>query len=379
MGLDTKVEGDPDSLTATCDWLRDQAATSSATSDQVHSVRNDSEAGWGEAAGEVFRNLMTQFGRMTDDVSTALTDTCGALETHSDDLRTVRAKMQQARDVAAAGGLEIKGYEIQEPGLAPANPTPLPTDKPATPQQKQDHAAAVQAQDAFEKKAQAFAQASQIVKDARKVESDSQHALIRFLSGALDPAKLSLALADMSTGMAGAVAVRTTQFREFAEAAITKAERAANLTTSQNLSLANRTQAARIQITNELAAKDAMDNAMASRAARTIDRFPPKVQAVIRGMDAKLVPKVPKAGSPVLRGAGKVASKLPWLGLGITSFGVGLDISNGKDPTQAVVSGGSSFVSGAVVGAAIGGPVGVVVGGLVGIGVGFAVDELWPD
>ncbi|WP_243794781.1 hypothetical protein [Saccharopolyspora gloriosae] len=217
------------------------------------------------------------------------------------------------------------------------------------------------------------------VKDARKTESDSQHVLIRFLSGALDPAKLSLTLADMSTGMAGAVAVRTTKFRAFAEEAITKAERAAHLTTSQNLSLSNRTQAARIQITNELAAKDAMDNAAASRAARVIDRFPPKVQSIIRGMDAKLVPKAPKSGSPVLKGAGKIASKLPWLGLGITTFGVGLDINNGKDPTQAAVSGGSSFVSGAVVGAAIGGPVGVVVGGVVGIGVGFVVDEIWPD
>ncbi|GAB2669166.1 hypothetical protein GCM10027271_31250 [Saccharopolyspora gloriosae] len=379
MGLDTKVEGDPESLTATCDWLREQAEGSSSTADQVHSVRGESEAGWGESAGEAFRNLMTQFGRMTDDVTGALNDTCGALETHSDDLRTVRTKMQQARDVAAAGGLEIKGYEIQEPGPAPANPTPLPTDKPATPQQKQDHSAAVQAQGAFEKKAQAYAQASQIVKDARKTESDSQHVLIRFLSGTLDPAKLSLTLADMSTGMAGAIAVRTTKFREFAESAISKAERAAHLTSSQNLSLANRTQAARIQITNDLAAKDAMDNATASRAARVIDRFPPKIQAGIRVLDRKLVPNPPKSGSPVLKGAGKIASKLPWIGLGITAGGVGYDIGQGKDPTQAVVSGGSSFVSGAVVGAAIGGPVGVVVGGVVGIGVGFVVDEIWPD
>lgn len=379
MGLDTKVEGDPDSLTATCGWLRKQAAGNTATGDQVHGARSESESGWGESAGEAFRNLMTQFGRMVDDVTEALNGTCGALETHADDLRTVRAKMQQARDVAAGGGLEIKGFEIQEPGKAPANPTPLPTGKPASPQQTQDHAAAVQAQAAFDKKAQAYAEASQIVKEAKKKETDSQNVLVRFLSGTLDPAKLSLTLADMSTGMAGAVAVRTSKLRNFAEAATTKAERAANLTSSQNLSIADRTKAARIQVTNELAAKEAMDNAMASRAARVIDRFPPRVQGIIRGVDTKLVPKPPKAGSPVLKGAGKLGSKLPWVGLGITAFGVGLDINNGKDPTQAVVSGGSSFVSGALVGAAVGGPVGVVVGGVVGIGVGFAVDEFWPD
>ncbi len=379
MGLDTKVEGDPDSLTATCGWLRKQAAGNTATGDQVHGARRESESGWGESAGEAFRHLMTQFGQMVDDVTGALNGTCGALETHADDLRTVRAKMQQARDVAASGGLEIKGFEIQEPGKAPANPTPLPTDKPASPQQTQDHAAAVQAQAAFDKKAQAYAEASQIVKDAKKKESDSQHVVIRFLSSTLDPAKLSLTLADMSTGMAGAVAVRTSKLRNFAETATTKAERAANLTTSQNLSIADRTRAARIQVTNDLAAKDAADSAMASRTARVIDRFPPKTQVMIRALDTKLVPKAPKVGSPILKGAGKVGSKLPVVGLGITAAGVGYDMSQGKDPTQAAVSGGSSFVSGALVGAAVGGPVGVVVGGVVGIGVGFAVDEFWPD
>lgn len=95
---------------------------------------------------------------------------------------------------------------------------------------------------------------------------------------------------------------------------------------------------------------------------------------MIRGIDTKLVPNPPTTGNPFLRGAGKVASKLPWVGLGITAFGVGIDINNGEDPTQATVGGGAGFVSGALVGAAVGGPVGVVVGG----GVGFVVDE-WPD
>lgn len=183
----------------------------------------------------------------------------------------------------------------------------------------------------------------------------------------------------MSTGMAGAVAVRTSKLRNIAEAATTKAERAANLTTSQNLSIADRTKAARIQVTNELATKEAMDNAMTSRAARVIDRFPDRVKRAIIRVDSKLVPRVPRAGNPILRGGAKVGSKLPWVGLVFTGAGVGYDIGTGKDPTQAVVSGGASFVAGAVVGAPIGGPIGVVVGGLAGIGVGFVVDELWPS
>lgn len=237
----------------------------------------------------------------------------------------------------------------------------------------------MQAQAAFERKAKAYAQASQIVKDARKVESDSQHVLMRFLSGTLDPAKLSLTLGDMSLGMAGAITARTSRFREFAEAAMSKADRAANLTTSQNLGFAHRMRAATIQITNELNAKDALDQATASRAAAVVDRFPDRVKRLIMRADTKLVPNPPKSGNPVLRGSAKIASKLPWVGLLFTGAGVGYDIGTGKDPTQAAVGGGASFVSGALVGAAIGGPVGVVVGGVVGVGVGFLVDEVWPD
>ncbi|MGW3470206.1 hypothetical protein ACWDKQ_17510 [Saccharopolyspora sp. NPDC000995] len=86
------------------------------------------------------------------------------------------------------------GFKIEEPGPAPADPKPLPTGRPATPEETQQHAAAVEAQRAFDRKAQAYAEASQIVKDARDKESQSQHVLVRFLSGVFDPAKLSLTL-----------------------------------------------------------------------------------------------------------------------------------------------------------------------------------------
>ncbi|MCX2734050.1 hypothetical protein OOZ19_27725 [Saccharopolyspora sp. NFXS83] len=155
MGLNTEVKGDPDSLTATCGWLRGQAEHADTTGDEIHGVRGDSEAGWHEQAGGSFRAVLDQAGKIVDNLAGSLTDTCGALETHADDLRTVRTQMQRARDVATEGGLAIKGYEIQEPGPAPATPEVLPADRPATPQQKQDRAAAAQAAAAFEKKAQA--------------------------------------------------------------------------------------------------------------------------------------------------------------------------------------------------------------------------------
>ncbi|GAB2651124.1 hypothetical protein GCM10027271_06020 [Saccharopolyspora gloriosae] len=287
--------------------------------------------------------------------------------------------MQRARDVATEGGLAIKGYEIQEPGPAPAAPETLPADRPATQQQKQDHAAATQAAAAFEKKAQAYAQASQIVKEAKKKETDSQHVLVRFLSGTFDPAKLALTLTDMTSGATAAVAVRTSKFKEFAETAMSKAERASKLAASTDLSFANRSKAIGIQVTNEVNAKAALNDAMATRSARVIDRFPDRVKAGIKRVDTKLVPRDLKGPSPVLKGAVKVGQRIPVAGLIFTSIGVGVDVTSGKDPTQAVVGGASSLAAGAAVGACVAGPVGVVLGGVVGVGVGFVVDEVWPD
>ncbi|TWF94143.1 hypothetical protein [Saccharopolyspora dendranthemae] len=321
--------------------------------------------------------MLTAAGKMIDAEVHALQAMARALQTHADDLTTVKRRMQDARDVAVKGGLAIDGFKIQEPGPAPAEPAALPTDQPATPEQKDAHASGVAAQDAFQQKATAYAQASQIVKDARKHESDSQHILVTFIKDNSDAVKLSLTLTDITGGVLGATAVRTRKYKELAESEILKSERAAKLTTSQNLSMANRTKAAAIEITTDLRAKDYADAATATRTARVIERFPPKVQVAIRALDVKLVPGGVKAPTPWLGGATKFGKIIPGAGLVLTGIGVGYDINQGKDPTQAVSSAGASLVSGAAVGACIGGPVGAVVGGVVGVGVGFAVDQNW--
>lgn len=158
--------------------------------------------------------------------------------THADDLTTVQHRMQDARDTAAEGGLEIHDFKIQEPGPAPAEPAALPTDKPATAKQKDAHAAGMAAQEAFQKKAEAYAQAAQIVKGARQHESDSQNILITFINDMSDTTKLGLTLTDMTGGYLGATAVKTSAYKNVAENEMLKSERAAKLTGSQNLSMA---------------------------------------------------------------------------------------------------------------------------------------------
>lgn len=379
MPLDTEVKGDPDSLTAVCDWVNKQSEGVEEAARQIQLTSAESEAGWQGAAADGFRAVLIAAGKMADTEVHALKDTCRELQTHADDLRTVKAMMQRAQDVAALGGLVVHGFTIEEPGPAPPDPKPLPEGRAATAEEKQAHAAGVQAQAAFDKKARAYAEAAQIVKDARDKESQSQHVLVRFLTGVLDPVKLTLTLTDISGGFIGATAVRISKFHQLADDALSKAERAARLTTSQNLSLANRTKAAAIQITNDLRAKDAFDQAVVTRSANVISRFPPRVRNALTFLDFKLLPKSVKAPSPFLVGATKFGKIIPGIGFVATAAGVGYDISQGKDPTIAVASGTGSLVSGAVVGAAIGGPPGAIVGGIVGIGVGFAIDEFGDD
>lgn len=379
MSLDTEVKGDPATLTAVCDWAYSRATDTEQAGDQVLGARGDSESGWQHAAAEGFRSVLRVAGKMIDTEVAALQAMCCALQTHADDLTTVQHRMQDARDVALEGGLAIEEFKIQEPGPAPAEPAALPKNKPATPQQKEEHAAGTAAYDAFQRKATAYAQAAQIVEEARQHESDSQHILVTFIKENSDAVKLSLTLTDVTGGVVGATAVRTSKYKQLAESEMLKSERAAKLTSSQNLSMANRTNAAAIEITTDLRAKDYADAATATRTARVIERFPPKVQETIALLDSKLVPGRVKPPSPWLSGATKVGKIIPGLGLLATGGGTAYDIGQGKDPTQAVASSSASLGSGAAVGACIGGPAGAVIGGIVGVGAGFTVDQNWDD
>lgn len=121
---------------------------------------------------------------------------------------------------------------------------------------------------------------------------------------------------------------------------------------------------------NILAAKSATveTRATGTPIRRGIDQLPDNVRRWVSDPKLELPGRIGKFSEPVL-------SKVPVVGVAATVGGVGWDIYTGKDPTQAAVSGGGSFVTGLVVGGAIGGPVGVVVGAIAGMGVGYGIDQ----
>lgn len=373
--LDTEIKGDPESFTATCQWLRETSGNIEQAEQSYLKARGNSEGGWGGDAGDAFREIAFQGARMAGDTVQMLSGVCSAMEIHADGLRTAKAQMQQARDAATEGGLKIVGFKIQPPGDAPAEPTPFAAGKPATPQQTQAHAAAAAAQAAYKRKVEAYNEAAGLVAKAKKTETDSQNVIVRSISGVVEPVKLSLSLGDVSTGMTAAVAARASKWKTVA-ANVKSPALAAELAQNTTMSAAGRFRAAEIAAERSTARAAALAEAFPTRIAVAIDKRVPHWAKVT--LDAKIIPnKVPTPTNWLLKGSTKLGKTLPGVGLLFTGAGVYYDIDQGKDPTQAVVSGGASFVSGALVGAAIGGPVGAVGGAIIGIGVGIAVDEGW--
>ncbi|MCA1708286.1 MAG: hypothetical protein LC808_35425 [Actinobacteria bacterium] len=374
MPLDIRVEGDAGGLRATGHWLRTMQQSVHDVGTDIHGARADSEWGWSGDAGSGFRESMGRAATAVDGLAVDFGATARALDTHADDLDTVTSRMNQAVDIARAGGLRTTGDTIFEPGPAPAEPAALPTTRPATEAEQSMHAQATAAQGAYVRQVVAYQQAGQVVVAARGIETASQRALNSFLAGFVE--KLPFTITDFATGLAGAVAARTSTLRARADRFDDKAARAARLLDSDNLSRRNWLRAAVLHAENTVDARAARAQATVGYLARYVNRLPPGVK---RFLSANVdYHGTLKSSTPVLGKTLPVLRRVPVVGGVITALGIGYDIGQGRNPVKSTVSGVSSLAAGAAVGAAIGGPVGVVVGGVVGVGVGFVVDE-WGD
>lgn len=373
--LDTTVEGDPASFTATCDWLRQASTNTEAVEDAFRHVRGDSESGWVGQAGEAARQVMLQGATLSSDAMTMLSDMADALQIHADDLRTVKKFMQDARDAAREGGLTVNGMLIMPPGPAPVPAQRPVATGPMAPQQRESYNAALAAEAAYTKKVRAYEDAAGIVAKAKEKESESQHILVRSISGIVKPAKLGLTLGDLSAGVTAATAARRSKYLSLADD-LPSPKLPEHLAKNTNMSMATRFRLQTIAAERATTKAATAAKAYPSRIAQGIDRVVP--QRISSALDAKIIPhQVPKPTNWFLKGSTYVGKKIPYVGVAFTAAGVGYDISQGKDPTQAVVSGGSSLIAGTLAGAAVGGPVGALVGAGVGIIAGIAVDETW--
>ncbi|GAA1249604.1 hypothetical protein GCM10009676_40100 [Prauserella halophila] len=382
MSIDTEIKADAASIRSVAQWLQGRSQNVHTAGTQVYGARGDSEATWTGEASDGFRSTMTKFGGQIDGLSTDLSRTSSRLDSHADDIHTAKSRMLQALEIARNGGLTISGNIIQEPGPAPADPASLPTDKKPSPRQQQIHDQATQAQAAHEKQVKAYVEAERTATPAREAFIKSQQTFVKFAKGYAEKAPINIA--DISTGLAGAVAQRTSQYRAAAKALDPAIERAAAYAKSGRTNPYAQARADSLEVERRLAKQAELNRATATRTARMVDKLPKNLKTVLtRNFDfGKYSPERPPS-NVALRGAAKFGSKLPVVGGLITAGGVGLDIASGKDPTKAVASGSGGFVAGSLATAAVasaGGPVGWAVAGgaVVSAGVGFAIDE-WGD
>ncbi|KMS68167.1 WXG100 family type VII secretion target [Prauserella rugosa] len=382
MPIDTEIKADAASIRRVAEWLSKRSEDAHQTCSQVYGARGDSEGTWTGPASDGFRTTMTAFGKQINGLGEDLTETSSKLGSHADDVQTAKSRMSQALEIARKGGLTVNGNVIEEPGPAPAAPAPLPTDRKPSPRQQQIHDQATSAQSAHEQKVKAYVEAERTATPAREAFVKSQQTFVRFAKGYAEKAPINIA--DISTGLAGAVAQRTSNYRAAARAMDPAIDRAAAYAKSGRTNPYAQARADALEIERRLAKQAELNKATATRTARMVDKLPKGVKDTLRtNLDfGKYAPDKPPS-NPLLRGATKFGSKLPVIGGVVTGLGVSWDIASGKDPGTAVASGAGSFVAGSLTTAAVasaGGPVGWAVAGgaIVSAGVGFAIDE-WGD
>ncbi|WP_019855391.1 WXG100 family type VII secretion target [Actinopolyspora mortivallis] len=383
MPLDLEIRGDPSGIRDSARWMSTVSDAVHETGTQVIRARNDSEGAWSGEAGDSFREVMSGVSPEIDEVAEDHAAMCRELNKFADELDTAQKRMRRAREIAEEAGLTVTEQRIMEPGPEPPAPEPLPSDRPATPEEQQAHASATQAQAAYARRVRAYQECSQIVTEAREQHNSALGTLNRFVSGLVE--KSPFTITDFTTGLAGAVAGNTSAMRaaaiEIADSG--KIARAEKLMHSPNLSLRDQTRAAAIHVRNHVN-KTAMENkATASRTARMVDKLSPRTKALL-GANLSFGANPNRAASPLLRGSIRVASKLPAAGLLITGGSIAYDVQTSDKSvgeSAAVNLGGYAAGSAATAGLlAMSTPVGwAVAGGVaVSVGVGFAIDE-WGD
>lgn len=259
--LNTYVAGNPGSVRASADAIRKTGTGVDATADGWHRARSRSEAIWEGEAADGFRDSANRNGRDADALADLFTRLAGAVTVFADDLDTVRARMEHAKQAARDGELTVHSNAIQPPAAAPAAPPEPPRDPASAAESTAQPQAVFQAAQALQAKQQAaFAEAQAIVSEARKVEqaahvklADSLNATSKGLGGIgqsgtwthaaaapTDPAAAALAGAAANLETQSANATRTMFESALAGGPFTTRGMWASMTSAQQTEMINR-------------------------------------------------------------------------------------------------------------------------------------------
>lgn len=390
--LNTEVLDDPMSCKEMAAWLGRLESAVKQIGDAVFRQRSESEYFWEGTAGDACRNELTRQGKDGDTLEQSLATTREALTTFASKIDAVRSQIEEARNRARAGELIITATAILPPGPTPGPaPQPLPYG-PVAPDVRARHDAATQAHGAavaqYERKQQAFEDASRMVEKARDEQADAHAALDRALKGPQDTVKKvkTYVMFAVGNGLSWVKTVQTTA-NDLMETAAKKESAA---TTMQARAASTASPAMR-EIMEKAAAKG-WDQAGELRAQywpvqRLNSAVPQGARTIIESNSGNLI----KGGSAVAKVGKSALRGLPYVGTGLTVASGVADVAMGKDPWNAgadtAASLGGSIAGGMAVGAAlgtvfpgpgnaIGGVIGGIAGGILATGV---VDMLQGD
>ncbi|EIE99194.1 WXG100 family type VII secretion target [Saccharomonospora glauca] len=337
MSIDTKIEGDPETIRTAARWLRNTLAEAvHDCTTQIYAARTDTEADWTGPAGDAFREKMTNGGKKADGIADDARSAADHFDRFADDLHTAQTRMERARAIARDGGVTVQGTQIIDPGPGPDAPGDLPDD--ATPEQRAQHADAVTAHQQHARKLAAYREAATEASSARE-EFNLKESITKNLLYEVQkkpPFHASFVADGLFAGYAANRAAAKALTAKWAR--MGAARQLSNVT----------------GITHR-----GLPHSDTGRALKAAERA--------RGAAAN--------ARTWSRTARAVGGKIPVLGLGITAASTAYDIAAGDTPAgKAIVVNGGSLAASIAAGAAVGSVVpvgGTVVGAIVGTGVGL--------
>ncbi|WP_433870100.1 alpha/beta hydrolase [Saccharopolyspora sp. CA-218241] len=181
MALNTWVAGDPAAMRGYAEQVHLLGTNTERVATGQHQVRTAAAAEWEGQASEAFQRWAAEQAGGGDTLAELFVATARAVEAWSDEIGTVRARMEQAKQAAAEGQLMVLGDLIHPPAAARPEPTGMPSaELPRTAAEAEAARARRAAQEA------AFAEARTTVEQARGLERAAHEKLVHALNEAKD-------------------------------------------------------------------------------------------------------------------------------------------------------------------------------------------------
>ncbi len=119
--MDTKVEGDPGSVTKAATWLRDTLAKNLETAgNDQQDARNDARGSWEGETASSYQNVSGDILKANDKHEERVKRAATALDLYSAELQRCIDAMTEIRGRASGGGLTVSGTVIHAPDPVPA-------------------------------------------------------------------------------------------------------------------------------------------------------------------------------------------------------------------------------------------------------------------